>query len=104
MYLRIFELFNDSSNGLSLADCSAWALAEEKDATLLTGDNKLRKEAKKGDIDVHGILYVFDLLVKNMIINKNTAVEKLNLLMEQNPRLPMRECNKRLRLWTGESD
>ncbi|WP_170062815.1 hypothetical protein [Polaribacter filamentus] len=38
---------------------------------MLTGDGQLRKQARKDDLEVRGILYVFEeLLNQNLIINK----------------------------------
>lgn len=40
---------------------------------LLTGDRQLRKQTRKDDLEVRGILYVFDeLLNQNLITNKIT--------------------------------
>jgi hypothetical protein len=66
---------------------------------LLTGDAALRRGAQQNQIPVHGILWVFDQLVKQNIITNGNAYDKLSLLLEINPRLPRDESQKRLKKW-----
>ncbi len=40
------------AGGLSYADCFAAALAQERDATLVTGDSEFRSLERKGDLKV----------------------------------------------------
>ena len=56
-------------------------------AMLLTGDMRMRRDAESEGIIVKGILFVFDELVRNGIITDVIACEKLNELMQTNPRL-----------------
>lgn len=84
---------------LSIPDCSCLYLAELLSVTLLTGDGALRRIAKQNNIPVHGILWIFDELVRNDLISPKTAYEKLKKIMSINPRLPIDECNKRLIKW-----
>ncbi len=97
--LDIQSIKNKSSKKLSFEDCSVWYLAKKKDAILLTGDNLLRKKAIDDGVSVNGILFVFDCLVKNEIITKQLAFEKLTKLMSLNTRLPKNECEVRLNSW-----
>ncbi len=97
--LDIQTINNKSSNKLSFEDCSVWYLAKKKNATLLTGDNLLRKKATADGVTVGGILFVMDCLVESKIITKKLASEKLTQLMLLNPRLPKKECKKCLNLW-----
>ena len=85
--------------GLSIPDCSCVFLSTELSATLLTGDAVLRRVAAKSGIPVHGILWVFEALVAHTILSKDLAREKLLRLMKMNPRLPQKECQKRLKTW-----
>lgn len=85
--------------GLSLADCSCVFLSTKLSATLLTGDRSLRRAAEQRGIPVHGVLWVFQELVGRSVLAKSAAGDKLNRLMEINPRLPRRECRKLLDLW-----
>lgn len=85
--------------GLSIADCSCLYLAGGLSAVLLTGDAALRKNAERHNINVHGLLWVFDQLVNHSIVTRKTARDKLKMMMATNPRLPSEECKKRLQKW-----
>jgi rRNA-processing protein FCF1 len=79
---------------LSLADLSIYFYAQQiHGCMILTGDNKLRKEAEKLGIEVHGILWVFEALVTNKIIDNMLAINKLEELMKVNSWLPVKECD-----------
>lgn len=84
---------------LSIEDCSVWFYAEKQNAMVLTGDNRLRKIIEKHGLKVNGILWILDLLIEQNIISTSIAFDKLNLLMEQNPRLPTKLCEEKLELW-----
>ena len=84
---------------LSIADCSCLCLAKQLAATLLTGDAVLRRIAEQNEIQVHGLLWVFDELVKNRRISHKIASEKLSYGLSINSRLPVAECNKRIAKW-----
>jgi predicted nucleic acid-binding protein len=101
---EVADIFNLNSQvkALSVADCSVFLLAERLQATILSGDRYLRNYAKKHELNVHGILWIFDQLVRNNVISKSQACQKLKLLMSINKRLPGSECVKLLKLW-GEN-
>ena len=96
--LRI-QLLEVENPAISIADCSCLYLSRKVSATLLTGDAALRRVADQNDIPVHGILWVFDEMVDRGIISKQEARDKLFELMELNPRLPAKECQKRIKAW-----
>ena len=83
---------------LSLEDCSVFHLALQLAAILLTGDNKLRLHAEKAKVEAHGILWLLDLLVEDAILDLTTAISRLEQLRKMNPRLPIDECQRRLKL------
>ena len=87
---------------ISLQDYSVWYYAKKISARLLTGDSKLRFLAEQ-EITVSGILYIFDNLVNDGIINKKDAIKKLLQLIEQNKRLPLNECQLRIDKWKSET-
>jgi len=95
---KIYTL-RQENNALAVEDCSVWYIAQKYNGILLTGDKKLRKQAYRNGINVRGILYIFDELVQNEIIEKQTAREKLLQLNAMNPRLPEEEINHRLKKW-----
>lgn len=73
---------------LSLQDCSVWYYAKKSKGTLLTGDKRLRQEVEKDNIDVHGILFVFELILKYQLISATEAISALKELSKINTRLP----------------
>ncbi|MCP9764227.1 hypothetical protein, partial [Lacihabitans soyangensis] len=81
-------------------DLSLYFYAKElKEFMILTGDNKLRKEAEKLGFEVHGVLRVFEEMVNQKILQKQLAVQKLEELMKVNLWLPVRECEKLIGVW-----
>lgn len=97
-YLRLQSL---ELPGLSVPDRSVLKLAEEREASLLTGDGKLRRTAESASVEVCGILWVFDQLVSVALLSRSDAHDKLSQLSEKNPRLPKREIERRLLNWAG---
>ena len=87
------------SSNASIQDCSVWRLAKILGCSLLTGDNRLRKVVRKDDVEVHGILYLFDKMLEHEVINHETAISRLNSLFSINSRLPKDEIDKRIELW-----
>lgn len=73
---------------LSLQDCSVWYYAKKSNGTLLTGDKRLRREVEKDNIDVHGILFVFELILKYQLVSETEAISTLKELSKINTRLP----------------
>ena len=94
------NLIRKHSSGLSEPDCSCLYLAKEINATILTCEKLLTKAAKKLDLDVHGSLWILDQLLDTSMITKRIAYSKLKDLMLINPRLPVKECRKRLKRWS----
>ncbi len=88
------------NNGLSFTDSSCIFLAKKEEGILLTGDNLMRKLIEKAEIEVHGIVWVFDKLLEHNIINYKIAIEKMELLLEINQRLPVRICKSRIKKWS----
>lgn len=72
------------SRSLSIADRSAWFLSEQENGLLLTSDGALRKMAKQHQIETHGLLWVFDQMVRQEFLASIDAVTKLQQVFEQN--------------------
>lgn len=87
------------SSNASIQECSVWKLAKYLECALLTGDNKLRKIVQNDNIEVHGILYLFDKMLEHKIMDNETAIDKLQSLFSINSRLPKEEIVKRITLW-----
>ncbi len=95
--------FNSRQKGLSFPDCSVLFLAQKMNCRLLTGDSRLKSVAKKEGISVHGLLYIFDLLVeKHAILPPKKAVPYLESLTSSNARLPIEEVESRIRIWQNK--
>ena len=97
--IKINDIFDNSKNNTSMADCTVWYRAKETSGRLLTGDAKLRKSAEVDNVKVSGILYIFDNLVEYKIITKKEATKLLEKLISINSRLPKGECEKRIQKW-----
>ncbi len=86
---------------LSIQDCSVLTLSEKLNAMLLTGDKDLRRFSQTRQIEVHGTLWILDLLVDKNLLAPRQAAAKLQKLLNTKRRLPRGECRKRLMAWAG---
>ena len=84
---------------LSAIDCSVLHSARSDGAMVLTGDRRLRNEVRNNQVEVHGILWIFDELLRQKVIDFPYASSKLEILMKINTRLPNKECQLRLVKW-----
>ena len=100
---RIMDLLASQrgKSNVSFTDCSVWLYAKTHGNALLTGDWKLKRQVTRDGIEVHGIIYVFDCLVEEEIVSPIVAAERLNILKNKNPRLPMDEINRRIEEWSN---
>lgn len=67
--------------------------AKQLKCTLLTCDNKLRNEAIKHEIEVHGSIWVLRKLVEYKIISPAKGIELLEMMKMVNTRLPINEID-----------
>ena len=86
-------------NNSSLADVSCYQLACETGYALLTGDRRLRKQAKADGLQVHGALWSLDQLVACKVIRPKDAASGLRSMLGAGSRLPAAECQERLAMW-----
>ncbi len=96
---EVVKLKLDLPPSLTLNDASVLHLAMTNNATLLTGDQNLRKCAESRNIPVHGLLWLLDYLVTQRAITAPVAVRKLEMLCRLNPRLPKVDCEEMLKKW-----
>lgn len=87
---------------LSLGDIAAFVLATDLRATLLTGDEELRRIATERGVRCHGILWLLDTLVDYGRISPAEAASSLERILAHGARLPKHECQARLFKWRGE--
>lgn len=84
---------------LSEQDWSAIFFAENKKGILLSGDKHVREISRRRNLPVFGILWVIDQLVDNNVLTANEACTTLKQLMQTNKRLPVTDCEERIKLW-----
>ena len=100
---EVGEIANEHSTvsgNLSFTDISVCYYARKGLYKLITGDRRLRNYAKDKDIEVHGILFLFDQMIENDIITPEIGAIKLNNLVSINIRLPKSEVELRIKEWT----
>lgn len=84
---------------VSVPDCAALALAASLGATLITGDDALRRAARAESVEVHGTLWVLDELVALGLVAARPAAVALTAMREAGRRLPAAEVERRLTQW-----
>lgn len=95
---KIAEM-QSASPQLTLADCSVFFHAQDRDGVVLSGDGRLRKEAERQRLEVHSTPWLLSLMVIEGSLAPEAAIERLELLMSINKRLPHRECLKLIEAW-----
>lgn len=96
--LRLFELKVEHNNS-SLADVSCYLLAQQSGRPLLTGDGRLRRQAVRDGLRVHGALWLLDRMVQCELVSPNHAADALNVMLLHGARLPPVECDLRFAAW-----
>jgi len=97
---EIVRLQAELSSRLTIEDVSALYFAERLQGILLPGDKQLRQHAKQRDIEVHGLLWVFDTLIARGALLPGVVADRLVRLLEKGTsRLPKNECEQRIRKW-----
>lgn len=97
--IEIVEEHSAVSGNLSIPDCSVCYFARKHNVPMLTGDRRLRRYAEEQSIEVHGILFIFDELVRHDIISTSMAADRLEELFAINARLPKAEIRDRINRW-----
>lgn len=97
---KILSIYSNNNSNTSITDCSVWYYAKKTGGLLLTGDKKLRKSAEKDRVRVSGILFIFDSLIEYGILDKAECAHRLMQLMIINKRMPISECETRIRRWS----
>jgi hypothetical protein len=94
------EVVNFSApRSLELADKSVAWLSIHIEAMVLSGDGPLRKFCESKNLEVRGIIWLFDTFLEKQLIVQSHAVDKMNQLLLINSRMPKEECEKRIRAW-----
>lgn len=95
---------NEYTGGLSETDKTVLYIAGKVGAMILSSDKPVRKQAKRYEIEYHGMFWIFDRLVESNLISKSLAIEKLKMMIMlniiyQNSNELIREMNLRLERW-----
>lgn len=83
----------------SMPDLFAYLAAREQSAILLTGDSRLREFAEANGINVHGVLWILDLIVQYEILLPLRAAQVLKQILDCGSFLPADACAQRLKDW-----
>ena len=89
---------------LTTQDKSILFLARKLDAAVLTGDNPLRKFCIKNELDVKGIIWLFDRFLELEVVGYEVAINQMNSLLSFNNRLPVADCEQRLKEWKEKKE
>lgn len=82
---------------LSRQDCFALTLAEMRQCILMTGDRRLRLVAESKSIEVHGLIWLIDLMIEHAVITHGDILAGLErLASDPKVRLPRKLLNERL--------
>jgi len=100
---QIVLLQAEMSSKITLEDASVLHVASSRKAILLAGDKVLRYCAENHGIEVHGILWVLDLLVSYGKLLPGVAADCLEQLISRGTtRLPDRDCRQRINKWRNQ--
>lgn len=97
--LEIANALATENRALSMPDCHALVLSHSQEAMLLTGDGILRQVAKKRGVEVHGTLWLLDLMVDRRLLTPQRAILALANMRQAGSRFPNDECEERIRIW-----
>lgn len=86
-------------NNSSLADVSCYYLARQSGLPLLTGDGRLRRQAQKDGMAVHGALWLLDQLLAHAVVDESALAAALHRMLAAGARFPSEECQRRFKEW-----
>jgi hypothetical protein len=84
---------------LSVMDLAALVLAKRLNMPLLTGEKLLRGVAEGEGVEVRGTLWLLDQMIAFEVLDGPGAAAALDSMLSAGRRLPVAECEKRLRMW-----
>ena len=96
---RVSDLEREVGSKAKFNDCSVLHLAMKLNAVLISGDKPLRNAGFARNVEVHGTLWIMDLLVEGGLITGEVACAKLEHLLSLERYLPKAECHVRLKKW-----
>ena len=85
---ELYEAYADCSTiSLSIEDYSLFFVAKANDYILMSNDKRLRNYAKSKQVEVVGILYIFDTLKRSQELSNKELLKQLEKLKVSNKRL-----------------
>ena len=94
----------EAAQRLSDVDCTVLALAIDKTAILVSGDQLIVKHYRRQGHEAHGILWLLDQHEAARTLVESELYHILGSIMAINSWLPARECNRRMRRWGEVKD
>ena len=82
------ELIQRVGGGPSRNDCFALALAKQENCPLLSGDDALRKVARREDVEVNGTIWVVEKLIEHDLTSVGGARDAYKKMRANGRRLP----------------
>lgn len=83
-------------SGPSRNDCFALALAKQENCPLLSGDEALRKAARREEVEVNGTIWVVERLIQHRLIPVEVARNAYTKMRANGRRLPWELALQRL--------
>ena len=102
-YDTVIRLRSENT-AISISDLFAFIAARERQDVLITGDNNLRRLAEDEGVEVHGVLWVLDELVRLKSIGPLRAAQALKDMLDEGSYLPPKESERRFKKWGAPSD
>lgn len=84
---------------LSVVDIFSLLLAEREHAMLVTGDRPLRRIAEDRGIEVHGVLWLSDEMVRATVLSPTAAIAALKRMLSGGARLPLWAVDDQIATW-----
>jgi predicted nucleic acid-binding protein len=94
----------ESTNKISTEDLFAYVSALERSCCLITGDGALRLLCESNKVEVHGLLWILDELIKRDLISSRKASDSLHIILEKGSYLPIDQCKKRFIKWNAPNE
>jgi len=92
-------LYIETYPSLSIYDAHVLVLADSLGAFLLTGDRVLRNKAEKMGVEVHGILWLLDVMMASKGLDCMEVLDALDRMASGGSRLPVAEIRRLKAKW-----
>ena len=85
-------------HGASMAEASVWFIAKSERAVLLTGNSR-HPGLRQSEIEIRGVLWVFDQLIEQRRVSTSNAAFALEKMLKNGALMPRQECQTRIAAW-----